>query len=57
LVSRPRYARYVRQTRRGALKIDRAAVRAEAKLDGKWVVTSNDDTLTRPTTWHWATSS
>lgn len=46
LVSRPRYARYVRQTRRGALKIDRAAVRAEAKLDGQWVVTSNDDTLT-----------
>lgn len=46
LVSQPRYARYVRQTRRGAVKINRAAVRAEAKLDGKWVVTSNDDTLT-----------
>ena len=26
-------------------KIDRAAVTAEAKLDGKWVITSNDDTL------------
>lgn len=46
LLSRPRYARYLRQTRGGAVKIDRAAVRAEAKLDGKWVVTSNDDTLT-----------
>lgn len=45
LLSTPRYARYLRQTRRGALKIDRAAVRAEEKLDGKWVVTSNDDTL------------
>jgi hypothetical protein len=26
-------------------KIDQTAVRAEEKLDGKWVVTSNDDTL------------
>ena len=40
-----RYGRYLRQTRRGVLKIDRAAIAAEAKLDGKWVVTSNDDTL------------
>ena len=45
LLSTPRFARYLRQTRRGALKIDRAAVHAEEKLDGKWVVTSNDDTL------------
>ena len=45
LLSTPRFARYLRQTRRGALKIDRAAVRQEEKLDGKWVVTSNDDTL------------
>ncbi len=45
LLSTPRFARYLRQTRRGALQIDRAAVRAEEKLDGKWVVTSNDDTL------------
>jgi len=45
LISTPRFARYLRQTRRGALKIDKAAVRAEEKLEGKWVVTSNDDTL------------
>ena len=45
LLSTPRFARYLRQTRRGALKVDRAAVRTEEKLDGKWVVTSNDDTL------------
>jgi hypothetical protein len=45
LLTTPRYARYLRQTRSGALRIDRAAVRAEEKLDGKWVVTSNDDTL------------
>ena len=45
LLSTPRFARYLRQTRRGTLKVDRAAVRTEEKLDGKWVVTSNDDTL------------
>ena len=46
LVSSRRFGRYLRQTRRGVPKIDRAAVAAEAKLDGKWVITSNDDTLT-----------
>jgi transposase len=45
LVTTERYKRYLRQTRRGLPKINRAAVAAEAKLDGKWVVTSNDDTL------------
>jgi transposase len=40
-----RYGRYLRQTPGGVPKINRAAVRAEAKLDGKWVITSNDDTL------------
>jgi hypothetical protein len=46
LVVSGRYGRYLRQTRRGLLKIDRAAIATEAKLDGKWVVTTNDDTLT-----------
>lgn len=41
-----RFGRYLRQSPRGRLRIDRAAVAREAKLDGKWVVTSNDDTLT-----------
>jgi transposase len=45
LLTTQRYARYLRQTPRGALKISLAAVRAEEKLDGKWVVTTNDDTL------------
>jgi hypothetical protein len=35
---------YLRQTRRGALNIHRAAVHEEEKLDGKWGATSNDDT-------------
>jgi hypothetical protein len=46
LLTTERYRRYLRQTRRGLVRIDRAGVRAEAKLDGKWVVQSNDDTLT-----------
>ena len=45
LVSSRRYGRYLRQTPSGIPKIDQAAVAAEAKLDGKWVITSNDDTL------------
>ena len=40
-----RFGRYLREGRGGALEIDRAAVREAARYDGKWVVTSNDDTL------------
>jgi hypothetical protein len=46
LLSSRRFGRYLRQTRGGLLRIDRAAVREAARYDGKWVVTSNDDTLT-----------
>ncbi len=46
LLSSERFGRYLRQTRGGALRIDRAAVRREKHFDGKWVITSNDDTLT-----------
>jgi len=46
LLTSERFGRYLRKTRRGHLRIDRTAVRREARLDGKWVVTSNDDTLT-----------
>jgi transposase len=45
LVSSRRYGRYLRQTPSGVPKVDRAAVAAQAALDGKWVITSNDDTL------------
>jgi hypothetical protein len=38
--------RYVRQTTTGRLMIDRAKVREEAKLDGKYLITTSDDTLT-----------
>ena len=40
-----RYRRYLRETPRGLPRLDRARIAAEATLDGKWVVTSNDDTL------------
>lgn len=44
LRSSARYGRYLKQTR-GALAIDRAAVKAAERLDGKFIVHSNDDTL------------
>lgn len=40
-----RYGRYVRLTRGGKPVIDTAKVKAAARLDGKFVVHSNDDTL------------
>jgi transposase len=46
LLSNERFGRYLRQKADGGLRIDRAKVAREAKYDGKWVVTSNDDTLT-----------
>jgi len=46
LLASARFGRYIRKTKRGKLKVDRAAVAREAGLDGKWVITTNDDTLT-----------
>ena len=40
-----RYGRYLRLTKRGLARIDRAQVKAAERLDGKFVVHSNDDTL------------
>ena len=40
-----RYGRYVRLTKTGKPAIDAAKVKAAARLDGKFVVHSNDDTL------------
>jgi hypothetical protein len=41
-----RYGRYVRLTPNGHPRIDQANIEALSKLDGKFVVHSNDDTLT-----------
>ena len=40
-----RYGRYVRLTRAGQPRIDRAKIKAAERLDGKFVVHGNDDTL------------
>jgi len=40
-----RYGRYTRLDAKGRLRIDKAAVRAASKLDGRWVLLTNDDTL------------
>lgn len=44
LISSARFGRYLRRTKTG-LAIDRAAVADARRYDGKWVVTSNDDSL------------
>jgi transposase len=45
LMTSSRFGRYLRQTSTGALAIDRTAIRNQRRYDGKWVITSNDDTL------------
>ena len=40
-----RYGRYLRLSKTGKPRIDQAKVKATARLDGKFVVHSNDDTL------------
>lgn len=45
LRSSRRYGRYLRMLKSGALKLDKGAIRAASKHDGKFVVHSNDDTL------------
>ena len=46
LLTSERFGRYLRRSKSGTLRIDLAAARREARYEGKWVVTSNDDTLT-----------
>lgn len=45
LLASRRYGRYLRRTKTGKLRIDRAAIKRVEKHDGKFVVHSNDDTL------------
>jgi transposase len=44
LLTSSRFGKYLR-IERGLLRIDRGAVEDASRYDGKWVVTSNDDTL------------
>ena len=41
----PTLGRYLRQTATGRLQIDRAAIRAEARLDGKYLLSTSDPDL------------
>ncbi len=41
-----RYGRYLRITKGSEIKIDRAAIRNAVRFDGKWVIETNDDTIT-----------
>jgi hypothetical protein len=45
LRERPAYRRFLRVTEKGLLRIDRAAVAAEARLDGKFLLRTGDPTL------------
>jgi transposase len=45
LKSHRAFGRYVRELRSGNLAIDRAKVKAEAKLDGKYLISTTDPTL------------
>ena len=46
LITSGRYGRYLRETSTGKLLIDRGAIEEAERYDGKWVISSNDDTLT-----------
>jgi len=41
-----RFGRYLRITKGGRIEIDRAAIHEAQRFDGKWVVQTNDDTIT-----------
>lgn len=46
LKGKPGLRRYLRRTASGLLRIDHAAIAAEAHLDGKWLLRTSDPTLT-----------
>ncbi len=46
LKSKPGLRRYLRRTKTGLLRIDHGAAKAEAHLDGKWLLRTSDATPT-----------
>ena len=46
LLASGRYKRYLTTTEKGQLRIDRSAIRKAHSDDGKWVLETNDDTIT-----------
>jgi transposase len=45
LLANPAYGRYLKTNRQGSPRIDRRKLREEARLDGKYLVRTSDDTL------------
>ena len=45
LLASRRYKRYLRVTKSGLIRIGRGAIRKAAKYEGKWVIETNDDTI------------
>jgi hypothetical protein len=45
LTTKPTYKRFLRRTASGKLRIDRAAIGRDAKLDGKFLLRTSDETL------------
>ena len=45
LSTKPAYKRFLRRTKTGKLRIDRSAVAREAKLDGKFLLRTSDESL------------
>jgi hypothetical protein len=46
LRAHPTFGRYLRQTKRGQLRLNKAKIRQEEKLDGKFLIWVSDDQLT-----------
>jgi transposase len=46
LLASPRTKRYLAITDKGQIRLDRKAIQQDARTDGKWVIQTNDDTLT-----------
>jgi hypothetical protein len=46
LKDKPGLRRFLRRTPRGLLRLDKTAIAREAGLDGKWLLRTNDETLT-----------
>lgn len=46
LLSSKRYGRYLKKQKDGRLALEKAKIRDEERFDGKWVVTTNDDSIT-----------
>ena len=45
LLASLRFKRYLRVTKANLIRIDRTAIKETAKYDGKWVIETNDDTI------------